>query len=535
MRKRLQWLAALLAVAMTVAACGSSGEGGSGNGADPTGPPQHGGKLTVLEDAGYSGSWPTGLDPATNTTGGANLSQMSAIYGGLFLLTADNDGSNAKVVPNQAAGYKVLDGGKTVRIKIRKGITFADGTPFNAKAVAFNFRRDVKSSCSCAPTWPLADNGITVKDPHTVVLHFTRPNAAVIHNFPVSNVNWIVSPTALKKKGTDKFKIKPVGAGPFVVVSDKLSSELVLKRNPTYFKDSLPYLDRLTFKSIGGDQPAYQALLAGQGQAYEGLSTTPLLLQAKSNPKLTVTVQPATSPYVVQLNTKTAPFNNKKAREAIYYATNFKAIAKGIFKGLYKTSQSFTAPGGLFYHPTVPGYRTHNLKKAKQLVHELGGLKVTMGTLDSYVAKQVMTALQTEWKKAGIQVDIKSYQLSTLVQQFNSAKWQAMLQTAGAWDPAVGVGVSFRFESNAPFSGVHDPELDKILNQAAATLEKGERDKLYQQAAKYISDHAYAPFGLAFAPASLATKGVYGPGLTTKIPTLAVNPGILWGKVWTTA
>ncbi|TNC27052.1 ABC transporter substrate-binding protein [Amycolatopsis alkalitolerans] len=515
-----------------LAACGGGTGGSGGNGATPAGPPQRGGEITVLEDGAFAGGWPSGLDPATNTTGGANISQMYAIYGGLFRVTANDDGSNAKVEPNQAESYQVLDGGSTVKITLRDGIKFSDGTPMDAEAVAFNFRRDVTATCTCAPQWQLAKDGISTEGPRTVVLKFARPNATAINAFPISNVNWIVSPTALQKMGPDQFKINPVGAGPFTVVSDRLSSELVLQRNPNYFKQGLPYLDKLTFKSIGGDQPAYQALQAGQAQAYEGLSTVPLLDQATSNSQLTVTSQPPTSPYVIQLNTKTAPFDNQLAREAIYYATDFDAISRGLFKGKYPVSESFTAPGGLFYHQKVPGYRTYDLEKAKQIVQQLGGLNITLGTLGAYVAQQVVTALQTQWKAAGINVNIETYQLSSLVQQFNSGKWQSMLQTAGAWDPAAGVGVAFRFASTSPFSGISDPHVDDLLNQASATIDMSKRDALYQEAGKYISDKAYAPFGLAFAASNLAVKGVYGPGLTTKIPPLVVNAGVLWDEVW---
>lgn len=530
MRNTDRLLSLLLAPLLFVAGCGGTANQSGSQAA--AGPPQSGGELTVLEDAGFSGSWPTGLDPATNTTGGANLPQMSAIYGGLFALTAKDDGTGAKVEPNQAESYELTDDGKTVRITLREGIEFSDGTPLDAAAVVFNIQRAMKSTCTCRPIWPLAPDGIAAEGDRVVVLKFTRPYAAVINAFPVTNANWIVSPTALQKMGEDKFKIEPVGAGPFTVVSNQLNSELVLKKNPNYFKKGLPYLDKLTFKSIGGDQPAYQALLAGQAQAYEGLNTTPLLKQAQSNQKLTVTEQPPTSPYVVQLNTKIAPFDNQKAREAIYAATDFSAIAKGLFGGSFPVSQMFTGPGGLFHHEKIDGYPPFDLDKAKQLVSDLGGLTVTLGTLDTYVAEQVMTALQTQWKEAGIDVTIEKYQLSTLVQQFNSGKWQSMLQTAGAWDPAAGVGVGFRFRSNSPFTGVVDPELDQLLNEADATIDPAKREDLYVQAAELIAKKAYAPFGLAFAPANLAVKGVHGPGLTTKIPPIVVNSTILWDKVW---
>jgi peptide/nickel transport system substrate-binding protein len=520
----------LLAALLLLAACGDGGPRTAA--AAPAGPPQRGGEITVLEDAAFAGGWPTGLDPATNTTGGANISQMSAIYGGLFRLQAADDGSAAQVVPHQAEGHELLDDGRTVRITLREGLRFTDGTAFDAEAVAFNFRRAVDAPCTCSPTWPLAENGITTDGPRTVVLRFTRPFAAVINAIPVTNVNWIASPTALQQLGEEQFAITPVGAGPFRVVSNQLSSELVLERNPDYFREGLPYLDRLTFQSIGGDQPAYQALLAGQAHAYEGLTTTPLLEQAQEGGRLTVTVQPATSPYVVQLNTMRAPFDDRRAREAIYHATDFRAIAQGLFRGRYPVSQMFTGPGGLFHHETLEGYPAHDPERARQLVAELGGLTVELGTLGSYVAEQVMTALQTQWQQAGITVHIESYELSTLVQEFRSGEWQAMLQTAGAWDPAAGVGVGFRFRSDSPFTGVQDPELDALLDTASATLDPAERERLYVEAARRIAENAYAPFGLAFAPANLATEGVHGPGLTTKIPPIVVNSPIHWDEVW---
>jgi peptide/nickel transport system substrate-binding protein len=530
-KRKLQLTALLMAGLLGAAACNQ--QGGSTEPSADAGPPQRGGEITVLKDTSFDGSWPSGLDPATNTTGGANIAQMAAIYGGLFQLTANPDGTGAKVVPNQAESSEILDDGKTLKIKLKPGITFSDGTPFNAEAVAFNIKRNMESTCTCRPIWQLAKNGVETEGTDTVVLRFTVPTASAVNNFPIANVNWIASPTALEQLGEDKFRLTPVGAGPFKVVSNRLSSELVLERNATYFKKGLPYLDRLTFKSIGGDQAAYQALLAGQAHAFEGMTTTPLLDQATSNGQLQVTAQPPTSPYVIQLNTQIAPFDNEQARQAIYHATDFNAIAKGVFKDKYPVSQTFTAPGGLFHHTEgVPGYRGHDVNRAKQLVQQVGGITVKLGTLADPVARQVNIALQTQWRAAGINVEIEEYQLNTLVQQFNGGKWQAMLQTAGAWDPATGVGVAFRFASTSPFTGVKDDHLDDLLNQAAAEVDPAKRDTIYAEAGKYISDKSYAPFGLAFAPANLAVKDVHGPGLTTKIPPLVVNSGILWDEVW---
>ncbi len=516
---RLGVSAVLLAV--VAAACGTSSTSGSHT--TGTTVPHAGGSLTVLEDTGYAGAWPAGLDPATNINGAADQSYMDAIYGELFEL-----GSGGKVIDDLATGYSFANGGKTVLINLRQGVKFQDGTPFNADAVAFNIKRDLASPCTCKPTWPVSS--VTASGPYTVDISLSSVFSAIIASFFDSTANWIASPTALRKLGTRAFALKPVGAGPFAVVSDTLSSVLTLKRYPGYWQAGRPYLDQLTFKVIGGgDEAAYEAMLAGEGQVYEDMSTPALLKQAAQH--FTVTNQLSTSPYDLQLNTAAAPFSNILAREAIYYATDFAPISQHIFASLYPATQSFTGPGGICYEPTVPGYRAYDLAKAKQLVRQLGGLTVSLGTINVLVASETTQALQTEWAQAGIHTTIHSYDLASLIQTFTSKKWQAMVQTAGSYDPAAGVGVAFRFSSTSPFSGVHDPHLDQILNAAAATLDASTRCGLYAQAASYISQQAYGPFYFSFAPANIVAKGVTGPGLSSPLPSVVVTPMVLWEDV----
>lgn len=516
----------LAVAAAALAACSSEEPADAG-----TGPPAS--EMTVLLQSGSTGSWPTGLDPATNVTGGLNLSLMNAIFGGLFQLTSDDDGGNPTITGVLAKNYEIADGGRTLVILLREGVRFSDGTPFDAEAVRFNIERNIDSSCACAPTrWPWAENDrVTTPDAHTVELHFSRPYAAAINGFPVLNVNWIASPTALRRMGEEAFRLRPVGAGPFEVVTNELSSRLVLERNPSYWQTGRPYLDRLVFESIGGEQAAYLALLSGDADVAEGVTSTPLIARAIEDERITVTRQPPTSPYVVQLNTLTAPFDDERAREAIYHATDVEAIRRGLFNGWYPASQSFTAPGGLFHRAQVRGYRAHDLEKARRLVEELGGLEARLGTIQSFVAEQVTTALQSQWREAGIDVAIETHEISTLVGEFESGEWQAMLQTAGSYDPESASGVSLRFGTGELFSGVRDSDLDRILDEAAAAIDAERRAALYSEAARQISDNAYAPFLFAFAPTQLVRAGIEGPGLTTKIPPIAVNTGVLWQHV----
>jgi peptide/nickel transport system substrate-binding protein len=458
---------------------------------------------------------------------------MNAIFGGLFQLTADDDGSNPRIVGILASGYEIANEGHTLIIHLREGVRFSDGTPLDAEAVRFNIERNIEAPCSCAPIrWPWADNDrVVVMNERTVALNFSRPYPAVIHNFPVMNVNWPASPTALAAMGEDEFKMRPVGAGPFKVVSNQLSTRLVLERNPDYWESDRPFLDRLVFQSIASEQAAYLALLAGDAQIVEGVVSPPIIEQAMTQPELSVTRQPATATYLIQLNTRAPPFDDERARQAIHFATDVDTLRAGLFKDWYPVSQSFTGPGGLFHHERIPGYREYDPEKARALVNTLGGIQVRLGTNQSFVTEQMITALQSQWQLVGIDTEIKVLEVGDLVNLYQSGDWQALLQRVGSYDPESGSGVALRFGSGQALSGVADAALDQILLNAAASIDEQARDALYFEAARHISDNAYAPFLITFAPTQLAARGVSGPGLTTRIPPIAFYSAIAWQDV----
>ena len=510
-------------VAVILAGCGSS------KSSPPTSSssPKSGGSLTVLEGDSFAGTWP-GLDPATDTDGAANMSYMDSIFGELFEL-----GTGGKEIGDLATGYSFTNGGKTINITLRHGVKFSDGTAFNAAAVVYNWKRDLAATCSCKPTFQQkAPPVITATGPYSVSLTLTYVDAPFINALQGNVFNWIASPTAIKKMGEKAFALKPVGAGPFTVVTDTPSSLLVLKKNPHYWQKGLPYLDNLTFKPVASDEAALTAMESNAGQAYEGMSTPTLVSAFKA--KFQTTAEPSTSPYDIQLNTKIAPFNNIKAREAVYYATDAALLDKSLFSDTYPVGESFTAPAGLFYEKTVPGYITYDLAKAKALVKSLGGLSFNLGTISVPTATEMNTAIQTEWQAAGMKVSLSSYDLTGLIGAFTAGKWQAMLQTAGAYDPGTGVGVCFRFCSTSPFTGVFDTHLNDLLIAAASTINQAQRKSLYDQSAAYIAKNAYGPFLFAIAGYNIADHGVSGPGLTSPLPVTDVNPEILWQYVYNT-
>ena len=479
------------------------------------------GSLTVLENS-VGVSWPQGLNPLTNDSAEADQSLEDAIFGELFAL-----GPGGKVINDLAAGAHLSNGARTLTVDLRPGVRFTDGTPFDAAAVAYNFRKDLASACTCTPPWQVAS--ISTPSPTTVVVHLKTPDSAIVNQFEDANVNWIVSPTALRRTPASRFDLFPVGAGPFEVVSDTVDSKLVLRRNPHYWQKGHPFLSELTFLSTSGDESALEDLRSGVGQAYEGMTTTSLV-SAYRSAGLTVTAEPSSSVDDVELNTLAPPFNNLKAREALYYATNAPALDKALNGGYTPVSQSFTSSTDLFYEPKVPGYRTFDLAKAKALVKSLGGISFTLIT-GAGSNQPISEALQAMYQQAGMKVSITVVTLSQLIQDFQSHHWQAALQGAGGFDPASSFGLTFRYGCHVPFSGVCNPQLDALMAKASTVTAPAGRAALYHRIAQIVSNEAYDPFLFPAATFNIATKAVTGPGLTTTLPVFGFGPEILWQDV----
>ncbi|MBO0693161.1 MAG: hypothetical protein J2P58_09720, partial [Acidimicrobiaceae bacterium] len=230
----------------------------------------------------------------------------------------------------------------------------------------------------------------------------------------------------------------------------------------------------------------------------------------------------------LQLNTSIAPFNNIKAREAVYYALNPAQLNKVITGGVGKISQSGDGPGSLFPIPKVPGYRTFNLAKAKALVKQLGGLSfhITGFAINPTVAE----AEQAEFAQAGMNVKIDTVNLAQLVAAFDHNSWQITGGGAGGLDPAIGVGgMTWRVQSNAPFTGIHDKNLDKMIAQGASTTNYDTRLSIYKQIYKYMSDHALMPFLYAGPLWNISSIKAQGPGLSTPMYN---NYLIQWPDIW---
>lgn len=452
-------------------------------------------------------TFPTSLDPPLDTAAGSDSAYLDPIYGSLFY-----QGLSGKIIPGLATSYKFLDGGMEVAIYLRHGVSFQDGTPFNASAVAFNIRRDLepKYACVCARELPVKD--VTTSGNYTVILHLTRVDNAVIPAFFNDVPNWIVSPTALNNEGEKAFAKDPVGAGPFEVVKDVQGSKIIYKPNPTYWQKGHPYLSSLTLEVVGSGASAYDALISGSAQVYSIYSNYSNLKSVKKT--VNVTAQPAKyGADLLMLNTTKPPFNKITAREALYYATNPEAINQAIASGYGTVSQSLSSPGSLFEELKVPGYRTYDLAKAKALVKKLGGLNISILTGPDSAEKLPAEALKSEWAQAGIKTTLSLQFLTKIVQTLNTNKWQVELGRYGGSDPALFTGLPLLMHWAIP----NDKTLQAMALKATETISKSTEFADYKQIYSYIAKQAYLPVLFSVPFFVLSVHGVSGPGITTPL------------------
>ncbi|HTW99526.1 MAG TPA: ABC transporter substrate-binding protein, partial [Acidimicrobiales bacterium] len=209
--------------------------------------PVHGGTLVVAIDA-----QPTGFDPITadNPTPGA-ASVFNEIFASLTAPTAS--GIYGPYLAESLAHNK--NDTRWV-IRLRPGAEFADGTPIDANAVVFNLDRVKTSGLAFSQVQSFEASGSL-----TVVATMTRPWSA----FPAAlsgQSGAIASPTAINSEGKN-FATKPVGSGPYELQSWSQGNQIVLVRNPHFFRSGMPYLDKVIYKIITDPSSRLAALQAG--------------------------------------------------------------------------------------------------------------------------------------------------------------------------------------------------------------------------------------------------------------------------------
>ena len=303
-----------------------------------TAAPKRGGTVRLVEPGE-----PDSLDMARTL---ANYSFIvgEQIFEGLFRWTPKG------LVPWLAQDVRVSPDGKSVTLKLRQGVVFHDGTPFNAEAVKFNLERirDGKGFTYAGLLTPLTE--IKAADEHTVQITMKAPYGPLraLLGFIYFGMQ---SPTALQKHGENSGS-NPVGTGPFKFQSWQRGGELVLVRNDAYWGDKA-FVDRIVVTAIPDLNGRVSALEAGDADVIVEVPPSEVARLSKSNRVQVLSAVTSRNQWL-RFNELKPPFEKPQVRRAAALATNRDAYIKGVMQGHATRARNIVGPGVVGYAELGP-------------------------------------------------------------------------------------------------------------------------------------------------------------------------------------
>jgi peptide/nickel transport system substrate-binding protein len=308
------------------------------------------------------------LDPALETSANS-LAPASHIYEGLT--TFEPGGTTP--VPALATDWEVSDDALIWTFNLREGVTFQDGTPFNADAVVFNFNRWFDPANEYHQEgqfiyWNYMFQGVKGEDSvlesvekiddMTVQLTLSRPNASLLNTLAMENFRF-ASPAAVQEQGDSYGTAEgmAVGTGPFMVEEWVKEDHLTLVRNDDYWGEA-PTLDRITFRVIPDTNAAFLALQAGEvdGISLWASPSSDNIAVAQEDPNIQVVYNPAFNVGYLGLNHAQAWLANKNVRLAIAHAIDKQAIIDAIYPGDAEPASQFQPPKLWGYNESIEDY-----------------------------------------------------------------------------------------------------------------------------------------------------------------------------------
>jgi peptide/nickel transport system substrate-binding protein len=454
------------------------------------------------------------------------------------LVAADSEGN---LFPGLATSWEVAEDNMSVRFMLREGVTFHDGTPFDAEAVKFTLDTiaDPATGSQAAVDYLGPYAGSEVIGPHEIVVTFSRPYPNMISAFSEAYLS-PVSPTAVQEKGNTGFAQSPVGTGPFRFVEWVQGSHVELERfedydwAPEFFDHSGPSMvSRITHRAIPNAATGIAALETGEVHLVD--QSPPLdVSRMADEPGFGLFAGTVSGvPYSVMLNTSQPPLDDIRVRKAIFHAVDRPRLTQNLFFG-YSTAAfgplSSSTPG---YWPGVEDYYPYDPDGAAALLEEAGwtmgsdGIRQKDGEplavhMLAMLAPETAVALQAEARKVGIHLNVENVTKArqdelVMNNQFMAGEIRWVSNT-----PSV-LRIPFH-SSNIPepgafrFNWMHlaSAELDAMIEEAASA------DTLEVELAKYADIQRYIMDEAVFMAVHDQTQNILH---TDEITGLVFAPG----------
>jgi peptide/nickel transport system substrate-binding protein len=406
-------------------------------------------------------------------------------------LTARADDGDA--VPKLAESWTHSDDYKTWSFKLRSGVRFHDGTPFNAQAVAWKYARhkDPKNRCGCAFFIEGIDS-VEAVDDLTAVFHLRDPSVELPALLsPTSTNNIIYSPSATEKLGND-YNRHPVGTGPFVLKSWTAGDRVVVERNTDYWNKGHPHLDRVVLRPLPDQQSRFSSLLAGDADlVWDDESDSDNLLRAKNDPSLKVHTYVGSGAQVAAFNTKAAPFEDVRVRQALVMAIDRKVMSQVLTNGLSRPASNPYGDGS-WVKCEDDGALPHDPEKARQLIKDYGKpVEFKMLFTATPRGRASGQVLQQFWKQVGANMEIEQVDQTTIPTRAFARKFQITpWRIPDLADPSPIIYALFHTGSPTALANYSNPELDALLERARSTADRAKRTEDYCAISRLINREA---------------------------------------------
>ncbi len=444
---------------------------------------------------------PKALDPAA-VTAVNDFRILMNVYDGLVQY---KDGT-LEVEPALATSWTISEDGTEYTFTLREGVTFHDGSAFDAAAVKFNFDRMLDENHPYHNTGPFplsfffsAVQSVDVIDASTVKFTLNAPYAPFLSNLAYPT-GLIVSPAAVAQHGAD-FGRNPSGTGAFKFAEWRSNEAVVIEANPDHW-DGAPELQAVVFRPITDANTRTAEMLAGGIDLM--VEVPPVALSQFSVDPYTIHEQAGPHVWFLILNAKEGPFADVRVRQAANYAINKSAIVNDVLEGTAAVAAGPTPPAFAWaYNEALEPY-PYDPEKAKALIAEAGveGSELTFyvteggsGMLDPVA---MGTAIQADLNAVGFDVKIETYEWNTFLGQVNPGLEGKADMAEMAWmtnDPDTLPFLALRTEAWPDKGGFNsgyysNPKVDELLEAARASTDQAERAKLYQEMQTIVQQDA---------------------------------------------
>ncbi len=389
---------------------------------------------------------------------------------------------NMAFKPMLATEWKQLDD-VTWEFKLRQGVSFHDGTPFNAEAVKATFARvrDEKVASPRASQFKMLSE-IKVVDDYTVQFKLAYPYSPLL-SILANHEGSIISPKAIEQYGKDLSK-HPVGTGPFVFESWTPGQEIVLVNNDNYWGEKVKF-KKAVFKVVPEDTTRVAMVETGEAHIAEPLPVTEID-RVSNSPHMSLYRTEGLGTDFIGFNTKKKPFDDIRVRQAINYAIETDAIIKGVYNDVGTKANSAVSPKVLGYDGALKGYE-FDPNKAKALLKEAGypdGFKTTLWTGDRKERINAAEVIQSQLKGIGIDVEVKVLEYGAYLDAEDNGETELFIS---GWGNATGDADYNQynlFHSSSLGKGGNttfyvNKEVDKLIEEGRREQDTEKRKQIY--------------------------------------------------------